>query len=142
LSGKPLSEVHRSGRTPLTGWRVLKIGLEPPRQALYERIERRTEAMLTAGWLDEGRRLVAAGLSESAQPLDLIGYRELGASLRGESTLEAAKAAIAQSTRQYAKRQLTWFRREADVRWLAGSGDDPQIRSAARSLVAGQVPKT
>jgi len=141
LSGKPLSEVHRSGRTPLAGWQVLKIGLEPARPALYDRIHRRTEAMLAAGWLDEVRRLAAAGLSESAKPFDFIGYRELGAHLRGESALAAATAAIEQSTRQYAKRQLTWFRREADVRWLAGFGDDPQIRSAAQSLVAERLPR-
>ena len=139
LSGKPLSEVHRSGRTPLAGWRILKIGLEPPREALYERIHRRTEAMLAAGWLDEVRSIVAAGLPESAKPFDFIGYRELGAYLRGEIALEAAQAAIQQGTRQYAKRQITWFRREPDVHWLPGFGDDPQTMSAARSLLAPRL---
>src|SRR5215471_19970389 len=139
LSGKPLSEVHRTGRTPLTGWRILKIGLEPPREALYERIHRRTEAMLAAGWLDEVRCLVATGLAESAKPFDFIGYRELGAHLRGEIALEAAQAAIQQGTRQYAKRQITWFRREPDVHWLPGFGDDPQTMSAARSLLAPRL---
>ena len=141
LSGKPLSEVHRTGRTPLTGWRILKIGLEPLRLALYQRIHRRTEAMLAAGWLDEVRCLVATGLAESAKPFDFIGYRELGAHLRGEIALAAAKAAIEQGTRQYAKRQLTWFRREPDVGWLRGFGDDPQTRSAAQSLVAQRLPQ-
>jgi tRNA dimethylallyltransferase len=135
LSGKPLSEVHRSGRTPLAGWRILKIGLEPSREALYERIDRRTEAMLAAGWLHEVRSMVAAGLPQSAKPFDFIGYRELGAHLRGEIALEAAQAAIQQGTRQYAKRQITWFRRELDVNWLPGFGDDAQTMSAARSLV-------
>ena len=139
LSGKPLSEVHRSGRTPLAGWRILKIGLEPPREALYERIHRRTEAMLAAGWLDEVRSIVAAGLPESAKPFDFIGYRELGAHLRGEIAFEAAQAAIQQGTRQYAKRQITWFRREPDVHWLPGFGDDPQTMSAARSLLAPRL---
>jgi len=132
LSGKPLTEVHRAGRTPLTGWRVLKIGLEPPREALYERIHQRTEAMLSAGWLDEVRRLIESGLPENSKPFDFIGYRELRAHLRGDLTLEAARAAIQQGTRQYAKRQLTWFRREPNVHWLPGFGDDPQIQSAAR----------
>jgi len=139
LSGKPLSEVHRSGRTPLAGWRILKIGLEPPREALYERIHRRTEAMLAAGWLDEVRSILAAGLPESAKPFDFIGYRELGAYLRGEIALEAAQAAIQQGTRQYAKRQITWFRREPDVHWLPSFGDDPQTMSAARSLLAPRL---
>jgi tRNA dimethylallyltransferase len=139
LSGKPLTEVHRSGRTPLAGWRIIKIGLEPPREALYERIHRRTEAMLAAGWIDEVRRLAAGGLPESAKPFDFLGYRELGAHLRGETTLEAARAAIEQGTRQYAKRQITWFRREADVNWLPGFGDDPPTMAAARSLIARQL---
>src|SRR5215467_3078486 len=90
LSGKPLTEVHRAGRPPLTGWRILKIGLEPPREALYARIHQRTEAMLSAGWLDEVRRLVQSGLPENAKPFDFIGYRELRAHLRGELGLDDA----------------------------------------------------
>jgi len=135
LSGKSLTEVHRAGRTPLTGWRVIKIGLEAPREALYERIHRRTDAMLAAGWLDEVRDLVASGLPEYAKPFDFIGYRELRAHLRGEITLEAARTAIQQGTRQYAKRQITWFRREANVHWLGGFGDDAQIQADACSLL-------
>jgi tRNA dimethylallyltransferase len=136
LAGKPLTEVHREGRSPLPGWNTLKIGLNPPREALYQRINDRTEAMLRAGWLDEVRRLVAGGLPEHAKPFDFIGYRELRAHLRGELALEQARAAIQQGTRQYAKRQLTWFRREPGVHWLAGFGDDPQIRSTCCELLA------
>lgn len=135
LSGKALTEVHRAGRTPLTGWRILKIGLEPPREALYERIHRRTEAMLAAGWLDEVRRLVAVDLLENAKPFHFIGYRELRAHLRAEITLVKAREAIQQGTRQYAKRQITWFRREASVHWLRGFGDDPQIQAEADVLL-------
>ena len=139
LSGKPLTEVHRAGRTPLTGWRALKIGLEPPREALYQRIHERTEAMLGDGWLDEVRRLVNSGLPENAKPFDFIGYRELRAHLRGEITLEAARAAIQQATRQYAKRQLTWFRREPNVHWLPGFGNDPQTQSAACQWLSSNI---
>ena len=74
-----------------------------------------------------------------AKPFDFIGYRELGAHLRGEIALEAAQAAIQQGTRQYAKRQITWFRRELEVHWLPGFGDDPQTMSAARSLLAPRL---
>jgi len=133
LSGKPLTEVHRAGRNLLTGWRVAKLGLAPPREALYERIHQRTDVMLRAGWLDEVRRLVACGLSENAKPFDFIGYRELRFHLRGEITFEAARAAVQQATRNYAKRQLTWFRREPNVHWLASFGDSPQTQSDARS---------
>lgn len=135
LAEKPLSEVHREGRTPLTGWRVLKLGLQPERELLKQRIHARTESMLRNGWLDEVRGLVRSGLSESAKPFDFIGYRELRAHLRYEITLDAARAAIQQGTRQYAKRQLTWFRREANVHWLRGFGDQPEIQSEARALL-------
>ena len=130
LAGKPVTEVHRAGRTPLAGWRVLKIGLNPPREALYQRIHDRTESMLRAGWLDEVRQLLGGGLPQDAKPFDFIGYRELRAHFRGELTLEQARTAIQLGTRQYAKRQLTWFRREPGVHWLPGFGDDWQIQSA------------
>jgi len=139
LSGKPLTEVHRAGRTPLTGWRILKIGLEPPREALYERIHQRTEAMLGAGWLEEVRQLGKSSMPENAKPLDFIGYRELRAHLRGELDLHAARAAIQQGTRQYAKRQLTWFRREPNVYWLPGFGDAPQTQFAARQWLSSNL---
>jgi tRNA dimethylallyltransferase len=131
LARKPLSEVHQTGRSPLQGWRALKIGLEPPREALYDRIHARTEEMLSRGWAEEVRGLLAGGLSEDGKPFDFIGYRELRAVGRGEMTLEAARSAIEQATRRYAKRQLTWFRKEPGVHWLRGFGDDPKVQSDA-----------
>lgn len=130
LARKPISEVHRSGRTPLEGWRVLKIGLMPPREQLHERIQARTEAMLARGWMQEVQALLESGLNENAKPFDFLGYRELRAVLRGELTLEIARAAIQQATRRYAKRQLTWFRKEQDVRWFSGFGDDTKVQAA------------
>jgi tRNA dimethylallyltransferase len=129
LTRKPISEVHRSGRAPLEGWRVLKIGLMPDRERLVERIHARTNSMLERGWLREVQALLESGLSEDAKPFDFIGYRELRAVLRGEITLEQARAAIQQATRQYAKRQLTWFRREQGVRWFSGFGDDAGVQA-------------
>jgi tRNA dimethylallyltransferase len=131
LAGKPLTEVHRSGRPRLEGFRVTKLGLLPPRAALYARIERRAEAMLAAGWLEEVRGLVAAGLSPTAKPFEFIGYRELREHLEGRLSLSQALKAIQQATRRYAKRQITWFRKEPGVHWLAGFGDDPAIAAAA-----------
>ncbi len=139
LAKKTLSEVHRAGRTPLTGWRVLKIGLQPDRDALYERIHQRTDAMLRNGWLEEVRRLVDGGWPENAKPFGFIGYRQLRAHLRGEITLDAARSAIQQETRQYAKRQITWFRREANVHCLPGFGDDPETQSEAKNLLAREL---
>ena len=139
LARKPLSEVHRSGRNPLRGWRTLKVGLSPDREALYERIHGRTMAMLAAGWIDEVRGLVASGLPEDAKPFDFIGYRELRAVLRGQMQLEEARAAIQQATRRYAKRQLTWFRREPQVLWLTGFGSDTQIQQRTLSSIRAQL---
>jgi tRNA dimethylallyltransferase len=138
LVRKPLSKLHQSGRTPLHGWRALKIGLSPPREALYERIHSRTEEMLSRGWLEEVRALMMTGLSENVKPFDFIGYGELRAVVRGEMSIEPARTAIQQATRRYAKRQLTWFRKETGVHWLEGFGDDPRLRSAALLYLQSQ----
>lgn len=131
LAKRPLSEVQRGGRQPLEGWRPIKLGLTPPRESLYQRIHARTESMLANGWMAEVRRLLDSGLPENAKPFDFIGYRELRAVLRGAMQLDDARAAIQQATRRYAKRQLTWFRKEPDVRWLVGFGDDPHVQQQA-----------
>ena len=142
LMRRPISEVHRGGRQPLTGWRPVKIGLQPPRELLYERIHARTDAMLAGGWLDEVRDLVAKGLPENAKPFEFIGYREMLAVLRNKMEVAQARSAIQQATRRYAKRQLTWFRKEADVRWFAGFGDDPQVQESALACVQGAIALT
>ena len=131
LTKKPLSEVHRSGRKPLVGWRTVKIGLMPAREALYVRVHARTDAMLAQGWLEEVRGLHEKGVPENAKAFDFIGYRELRKVLRGEMALEDARSAIQQATRRYAKRQMTWFRREKGVNWLSGFGDDSKIQEQA-----------
>jgi tRNA dimethylallyltransferase len=129
LTSKPVSQVHRTGRTPLEGWRALKVGLMPPREELIQRVNARTDAMLEQGWLLEAQALLESGLGEDAKPFDFIGYREMRAVLRGEMKLEQARAAIQQSTRQYAKRQLTWFRSVQGVRWFSGFGDDAEMQA-------------
>jgi tRNA dimethylallyltransferase len=139
LTGRTLSEVHRMGRTPLEGYRPIKIGLQPPRAALYERIERRVHTMLDRGWLDEVAGLIRSGVPKNSKPFDFIGYSELQAHIEGTVTLAAATKAIAQATRRYAKRQLTWFRKEPLVHWLPGFGDDPAVIDAAEKLVTGQA---
>jgi tRNA dimethylallyltransferase len=138
LLRRPVSEVHRAGRTPLVGWRALKIGLMPPREALYKRIHTRTEAMLSQGWMEEVRGLMDCSMPENAKPFDFIGYRELREVLRGERKLEEARAAIQQTTRRYAKRQLTWFRKEAGVHWLSGFGDDPLVQKESHEWLSLQ----
>ena len=144
LARKPISQVHRTGRKPLEGWHVVKIGLTPPREQLQARINARTDLMLARGWLNEVAGLLKSGLNEGAKPFDFIGYRELRTVIRGGITLEQAREIIQQATRRYAKRQLTWFRKETDVRWLSGFGDDTDVQTQAlgwlelRGLRAGR----
>jgi tRNA dimethylallyltransferase len=139
LTGRPITEIHRAGRARLEGYMTVKIGLQPPRAALYERIEQRVHTMLDRGWLEEVAGLVRTGVPLDAKPFDFIGYSELHAHLEGTVTLPAAMKAISQATRRYAKRQLTWFRKEPLVHWLPGFGDDAAIAAAAERLVAGHL---
>jgi tRNA dimethylallyltransferase len=128
LMRRPISDVHRAGRIPLEGWSVLKVGLMPPREQLNARIHARTDAMLERGWMREVQALLESGPSERAKPFDFIGYRELRAVLRGQLTLGEVRSAIQQATRQYAKRQVTWFRKEPGVRWFPGFGDNASVQ--------------
>jgi len=133
---KPLSEVlgdRIQARDPLTGYRLLRIGLNPPRAALYGRLNQRCAAMFAAGLVEEAR-----GLLERYGPvkaLDSLGYRQALAVLRGEMSEDAAIAAAQQGHRNYAKRQLTWFRREPDVHWIEAFGDEPETVHAAMELI-------
>ena len=138
LARKPLSEVHRTGRQPVEGWRAVKIGLLPPREQLAGRIKARTKLMLERGWLDEVQALFDRGGLETRKPFEFIGYRELRGVLRNERSLEQAREAIWISTRQYAKRQLTWFRKEKDVRWFSGFGDDPAVQASVLRCISRQ----
>jgi len=139
LTRKRISEVHRAGRSPLQGWRALKVGLMPSREMLYERIDARTEAMIEAGWVDEVRGLLEAGIAENAKIFDFIGYREMLAVLGGELTMEKARTAIQLATRHYAKRQMTWFRKDKTVRWFAGAGDDARVQSEICEWVEKEI---
>jgi tRNA dimethylallyltransferase len=138
LAKRPLTQLHQSGRLPLEGWRAIRLGLAPGREALYARIQARTDNMLAHGWMDEVRALVHSGQPEDGKPFDFIGYRELRAVLRGEMTIDDARSAIQQATRRYAKRQMTWFRKEPAVHWLVGFGDDPRVRSQALAWLQQQ----
>jgi tRNA dimethylallyltransferase len=131
---QPLTAAWQSGRNPLTGFRILRIGLDPPRPQLYLRLNARADAMFAQGLVQETRTLVA-NYGDSPRPFDSLGYRQARAVLRVQTTEPAAAAATAQGHRNYAKRQLTWFRREPGVHWLPGFGDDPAIASQAIEVV-------
>jgi len=95
--------------------------------------------MIEQGWLEEVRRLLDGGVPENAKAFDFIGYRELRNVQRGELNLDEAKAAIQQATRRYAKRQMTWFRRERGVEWLSGFGDEREIQEKALKKIRAGV---
>jgi len=139
LAGRPITEIHQAGRQRLEGFRPLKVGLMPRRSELYQRIVWRREAMLARGWLDEVKDLLAQGIPPAAKPFEFIGYRELRAHCAGELSLPEAAKAIEQATRRYAKRQITWFRKEPGVQWFEGFGDDPQTAGAVLRHLEGHL---
>jgi tRNA dimethylallyltransferase len=138
LAGKSVGEVHRRGRRALAGFEIRKIGLQPSREALYARINARVESMIAAGWANEVRGLIARGVAADAKPFQFIGYADLRDVLtRSDGTGADARAIalavprIQQATRRFSKRQGTWFRKEEEVHWLPGFGDQPGILTAA-----------
>ena len=134
---EPMSELwQQRGRDPLRGFRILRIGLNPNRQQLYERINTRAKQMFESGLVEETESLLSLYGAQKATALDSLGYKQAGQLLRGELTSEQAIAAAQQGHRNYAKRQMTWFRREPEVVWLEGFGDDATIVKQAAELVS------
>jgi tRNA dimethylallyltransferase len=133
-SRRQMTEMWGEGRDALRGFRVRKIGLNPERAALYARINARARRMFDAGLVEETQQLLARN-GEAARPLGALGYKQAVQMLRGELKLEEAIAASAQAHRNYAKRQMTWFRREIGVEWMVGFGDDPCVQEWAIGLL-------
>ena len=131
---KPMSE--QMARDPLTGFRLLRIGLNPPRAALYDRLNRRCAQMFSDGLVEETRGLLAQ--YGPVKALDSLGYRQALAAIRGEMSEAEAIAAAQQGHRNYSKRQLTWFRREPDVYWIEAFGDEPDTLRRASELIESQ----
>ena len=136
----PMSELwQQRGRDSLRGFRVLRIGLNPARDQLYERINQRALQMFADGLIEETQSLLDRYAGQSVAALDSLGYRQAAQFLRGELTREQAIAAAQQGHRNYAKRQMTWFRREPDVVWLEGFGDTPEVLQQAVELVSSSL---
>jgi len=131
---RPMSEAWKQGREPLRGFRILRIGLDPPRKDLYQRINERAARMFDEGLIEETQQLIAR-YGESPRAFDSRGYRQARAVLRGEMSRDQAIAAAQQGHRNYAKRQMTWFRREPEVHWLKGFGDNLAVLGQAEKLV-------
>jgi tRNA dimethylallyltransferase len=151
LANRPMSQLWLAGRQPLSGFRILRLGLNPERSLLYARINQRARQMFDAGLIEETRGLLqryrdpSHGVSDPRRAgwgadrpmvLNSLGYRQAAQFLEGELTLEQAISAAQQGHRNYAKRQMTWFRREPDVCWFEGFGDDPLIQQECLASVA------
>ncbi len=133
-SRRPMTEFFQEGREALRGFRILRLGLNPEREALYTRINQRAEKMFVLGLIAETEQLWKK-YGDEARPLTSLGYKQAMQVLRGEMDRKSALEAAQQVHRNYAKRQMTWFRREPEVCWLAGFGDDPAIQSEALAVV-------
>jgi len=151
LAGERLTVMWDKGRDSLTGFRILRIGLDPDREGLYTRLNVRCEAMFAGGLIDETRRLLTAYQSPEylqngdprpvARSLGSLGYRQAAQHLRGEMSEQHALLAAQQAHRNYAKRQLTWFRRDPDVSWFRSFGDDAAMQEQAAALVKRELDK-
>lgn len=143
LAGEPASRLYALERRGLGGYRIYKIGLKPPRRELVRRIDARVESMFKGGLMNETSAALAqlerhGGATPAATqlaPLLSIGYRQAIAALRGEIEVAAAAPLAQAATRQYAKRQMTWFRREPDVHWIEGFGDEAETMRGVKEFV-------
>jgi tRNA dimethylallyltransferase len=136
-SRSKMSELwQQRGRDPLVGYRILRIGLNPERQKLYERINQRARKMFEDGLAEETKSLIKRYGQKKVMALDSLGYRQAGQFLRGELSLEEAIIAAQQGHRNYAKRQMTWFRREPEVTWVEGFGDEAEIDATVAEIVS------
>jgi tRNA dimethylallyltransferase len=138
LTRRPVSEMYREGRDALRGYRTLKIGLSPDRDALYQGLDTRCAAMFENGLLDEVKRILAMGYPAASKPFESHGYKQALQLLNGELNPKEAIFYAQRNTRNYAKRQMTWFRKEAGIAWLKGFGAGAEAR--ALELVSAFCP--
>jgi tRNA dimethylallyltransferase len=131
LTRRPVSELFRAGRDSLQGYRTLKLGLGPDRDVLYPLLDARCANMFDSGLVDEVRRILALGYPDSVKPLESHGYKQALQLIKGELGMRDAIFYAQRNTRNYAKRQMTWFRKEPGLIWLKGFGTDPVVRGAA-----------
>jgi tRNA dimethylallyltransferase len=134
----PITQQWEQGRDALTGYRVLRLGLNPPRAELYDRINRRAYEMFDRGLVEETTQLVET-YGFDCRAFTSLGYAQAIAVLRGELTRDQAIAQAAQGHRNYAKRQLTWFRKDPEIQWLPGFGSDGETIAQAKALVANHL---
>ena len=139
-SRQKMSELWKQGRQPLEGFRIIRLGLDPNRNALYARINQRAEKMFASGLVEETARLMQK-YGDSARPLSSLGYKQAIQLLRGDIDRTTALQAAQQAHRNYAKRQMTWFRREPGVVWMRGFGDRAEMQEKCLAVIAREGRK-
>jgi tRNA dimethylallyltransferase len=135
LARAPITALHRHSRVPLEGFEMVKIGLDPPREQLTERIHARCQRMFDIGLVEETQSILARGFPPDSKALESIGYREALLHLGGKWSRDEALTQTQIATRQYAKRQRTWFRREPGMNWILGFGNQSQTAEHAKRLL-------
>jgi len=134
-TGRPLSEWQNEHRFQEEAFQVLKIGLARARDELYDLISRRSESMIRAGLLDEVRGLMERGYELDLKPLRSVGYRQMGEVIEGIKGLPEAIAEMKQETRRLAKRQLTWFRSDPEIRWFHPEKQEREIGELVQAFL-------
>ncbi len=138
VTGRRFSDLKRERSSPLPEFRSILLGLAPGRDELKRRIVCRVEAMFAGSLVQEVRQLMGMYGNE-CPAFKAIGYREVAAAIRGDCTVEQAQALTLSATVQYAKRQMTWFRRESDVAWFEGCGDERRTAQAVRQHLTSEM---
>jgi tRNA dimethylallyltransferase len=135
LTGRPLTQHFANTRAPLSDYRITAIALTLPRERIAERVARRVDAQFERGVITEVKRLIASGVPETAHPFTGLVYRQVLEHLHGLRDEAETRELIVQENRRYARRQLIWFRKEPNLQWLCGAGEDPVTLQTAEQLL-------
>lgn len=135
LTGKPISEQQQKHQFKHTDFNLLKIGLLRERKELYHRIEARVDKMIEQGLIDEVRQLLEKGYAPAIKPFQSLGYKQILSYLQGELSLDEAVMLIKRNTKRYAKRQLTWFRKDSEIRWFTLPEQSLEISEAIKKFL-------
>ncbi len=138
--GRPLSEQWQAGRDRLRGYEAIQIVLAPPREELNRRLAQRLEAMFAGGLIEETRAIRERGFGRECKPFEALGYRQALAVIEGRMSAGEALEEAKKATRQYAKRQMTWFRREPEALWFEGFGDEAEVEEAVLAALRERLP--
>ena len=135
LTGKSISEQHQNHQFKESYFNVLKIGLTRDRKELYDRIERRVDLMITSGLAEEVKSLLTKGYPPTIKPFQSLGYKQVLGFLQGETDMDEAVQLIKRNTKRYAKRQITWFKKDAEIQWVTLPQQSPKIGEAIKKFL-------